>query len=185
MDDGQLPPPFLVGQNYLDREGEYTVISTEGDRITIERPDGRRTIQDAILKSQIHRNIVIERDAGLTSARTLRKAKRPEPSRRRKVLIERILQMEEDGANHTGVEIDQLLAGAARDLGYSPGDLSNLHPKTGRSVFANDGDWAKATMTEDKLHEVVGKTVYSEGGIRLECNVYRITPRGLDELRNR
>ena len=60
-----------------------------------------------------------------------------------------------------------------------------LHPKTGRSVFANDGDWAKAEITAERLHEVVGTTVHWEGGIRRECNVYRITSRGLDELRRR
>ena len=60
-----------------------------------------------------------------------------------------------------------------------------FHPKTGRSVFANDGDWAKAEMTAERLHEVVGTTVYWEGDIRRECNVYRVTPGGLDELRRR
>ena len=99
--------------------------------------------------------------------------------------MDRILQLEGDRANHSGVEIDQVLAGLAPDLGYSEEDLSRLLPKTGRSVFANDGDWAKAVMTEDGLHEVVGKTAYLEGDIRRQCQVYRITPAGLDELRRR
>ena len=99
--------------------------------------------------------------------------------------MERILQLEADGANHTGVEIDRLLAGLARDLGYSEEDGSTLHAKTGRSVFANDGDWAKAELTAERLHEVVGTAVHWEGGTRRQCNVYRITPRGLDELRRR
>ena len=58
MNDGNLPPPFVVGQKYCDREGEYTVIATDQDRITIERPDGRRTIADAALKARIHRNVI-------------------------------------------------------------------------------------------------------------------------------
>ena len=99
--------------------------------------------------------------------------------------MDRILQLEADGANHSGVEIDQVLAGLARDLGYSEEDVSRLLPETGRSVFGNDGDWAKAMMTEEGLHEVVGTTAHLEGDIRRECNVYRITPAGLDELRRR
>jgi hypothetical protein len=97
----------------------------------------------------------------------------------------RILQFEADGANHNGVDIDRLLAGSARDLGYSVNEVSTLQPKTGRRVFANDGDWAKAELTADRLHEVVGTTVHWEGGTRRHCNVYRITPRGLDELHKR
>ena len=99
--------------------------------------------------------------------------------------MERILQFEADGANHSGVEIDRFLAGLAQDLGYSVEDVSMLQPKTGRSAFANDGDWAKAELTAERLHEVVGTTVHWEGGARRECNVYRITPKGLDALLKR
>jgi hypothetical protein len=185
MDDGKLPPPFLIGHTYCDREGEYTVIATDEDQITIERPDGRRTVADAALKARIHRNVVTERDTVLTSDRRFRQRKRREPTRRRKQLMERILLLEKDGEDHSGVEIDQLLEGLAEDLGYSKEDVSMLHPKTGRSVFANDGDWAKAEMTAERLHEVVGSKVYWDGDSRRECNVYRITPRGLEELRGR
>jgi hypothetical protein len=68
-------------------------------------------------------------------------------------LIERILQFEVDGTDHTGVEIDRLLAGVVGDLGYSEENVSRLHSKTGRSVFGNEGDWAKAKMTEERLHK--------------------------------
>jgi hypothetical protein len=119
MNDGKLPPPFVIGEKYWDREGEYTVTNTDEGHITIERPDGRRTVADAALKARIHRNVVMERDADR------------------------------------------------------------------RSVFGNEGDWAKATMTEERLHEVVGTTAHWQDGVRRECNVYRITPRGLDLLRKR
>jgi len=99
--------------------------------------------------------------------------------------MDRILQLEADAADHTGVEIDLDLAGVAGELGYAAEDLSSSNSPTGRSVFGNDGDWAKAKMTEDKLHEVVGKVVHWEGGTRRVCNVYRITPHGLDALRRR
>jgi hypothetical protein len=183
MSDGNLPPPFVVGQNYRDREGEYTVIATDRDRVTIERPDGRRTIENAALKARIHRNVIVERDAGVESGRAHRSRKWGEPTRRRKELMDRILQLEADSANHSGVEIDRALIGLARDLGISDEDVSPA--ATGRSVFANDGDWAKAVMTEEGWHEVVGTTAYWEGGTRRQCNVYRITPAGLDELRRR
>ena len=185
MSDGKLPPPVVVGQRYCDREGEYTVIATDQDRVTIERLDGRRTIGDAALKARIHRNVVMERDAEVGSGRAYRSRKRREPTRRRKELMERILQLEADESDHTGVEIDRVLAGVARVLGYSEEEVSRLLPKTGRSVFANDGDWAKAEMTAERLHEVVDTTVYWEGDIRRQCNVYRITPTGLDKLRRR
>jgi hypothetical protein len=79
--------------------------------------------------------------------------------KREKGLIRRVLELEADGTNHSGVEIDRYLAAAARNLGYSEEDIAALHPKTGRSVFGNEGDWAKAKMTEDRLHEVVGSTL--------------------------
>ena len=93
--------------------------------------------------------------------------------------------MEADSANHSGAEIDRELAELARDLGYSEEDVSRLLPTTGRSVFANDGDWAKAVMTEEGLHGIVGTSAYREGDTRRQRNVYRITPAGLDELRRR
>ena len=185
MNDGNRPPLFVVGEKYSDREGEYTVIALDQDRVTIERPDGRRTIADAALKARIHRNVTMDRDAGVESGRVHRSRRKGEPTGRRKALMDRILQLEADSASHSGVEIDRALAGLARSLGYSEEDLSRLLPATGRSIFANDGDWAKAAMTEAKLHEVVGTTACLEGANRRQCNVYRITPNGLDELRRR
>ena len=185
MSDPDLPPPFVVGHKYHDRDGEYTVIATARDQVTIERPDGRRTTANAELKARIHRNVIGEREATVQKGRPIRRKKRPEPTKRRKELIDRILQLEADGETHSGVEIDRLLAGMARDLGYSDDEITGLPPGTGRSAFANDGDWAKAVMTEDGLHEVAGTTVYRDGDARRECNVYRITPSGLDEFRRR
>jgi len=188
MNDGQLPPPFIVGQKYFDRNGEYTVTATDGHRITAERADGRRTVEDVATKAQIHRNIMMDRRAALGSDSVsggTRRRERHEPTGRRRELMAKILQFEADGAEHSGVEVDGLLASLARDLGYSEEEVSRLNPNTGRSLFANDGDWAKAEMTEERFHEVVGTTVYWNGGVRRQCNVYRITARGLDELRKR
>lgn len=185
MNSGKLPPPFVVGEKYWDRDGEYTVVAADEGHVTIERPDGRRTIADAEVKARIHRNVVMERDTDLGGDRVSRSRQRREPTRREKGLLETILELEADGADHSGVEIDRFLAGAARDLGYSEEDLATLHPKTGRTVFGNEGDWAKAKMTEDRLHQVVGSTTHWQDGVRRECNVYRITSRGLDELRKR
>ena len=111
MTNGNPPPPFVVGQTYCDREGEYTVVLIEEDRITIERPDGRRATADAALKARIHRNVITERDAVAESSRVRPGRKRREPTKRRQELIEKILQLEADGANHSGVEIDRILAG--------------------------------------------------------------------------
>jgi hypothetical protein len=52
-------------------------------------------------------------------------------------------------------------------------------------VFENEGDWAKAKMTYERLHKVVSKAAYCKGKVRRQCNVYQITPTGLDELRKR
>lgn len=79
-----------------------------------------------------------------------------------------ILELEADGAEHDGAEID---AYVAKNLGASAEELAELHPKSNRGVFANQIDWAKAHMTEHKLHEKVGVTNGQ--------NVYRITPKGL------
>jgi hypothetical protein len=182
MSEDQLPPPFIVGRKYFDRDGEYTVTATAGDNVTIERPDGRRAIQNGALKAQIHRNILTEQVSAHEASRAHASRKRREPTKRRKDLLEMILQLEADGADHSGVEIDRFLVGLAQKLGYSDADVSTIHPKTGRSAFANDGDWAKAELTAEQLHEVVGTNVYWEDGRRRECNVYRLTPRGADAL---
>jgi hypothetical protein len=102
------------------------------------------------------------------------------------VLITTILRFEANGANRSGVEIDRVLADAARDDGYSDEDVFRLlHPNTKRTVFENEGDWAKAQMTYERLHKVVSKAAYCKGKVRHQCNVYQITPTGLDELRKR
>jgi hypothetical protein len=184
MSDDMLPPPFVVGQKYFDRTGEYLVTATDEHKVTIERTDGHRTIEDVAIKARIHRNVLMERHTHVTGDPTHSTMKRRKPTKRRQHLMEKILQLEADGADHKGVEIDRFLANIAGDLGYSANDLSDLHA-TGRSVFANDGDWAKAEMTADRLHEVVGEAAYWDAGVRRRCNVYRITSRGLDELRSR
>jgi hypothetical protein len=184
MNSDRLPPPFVVGEKYWDRNGEYTVTAAAASQVTIEHQDGRRMTADAALLARIHRNVLADRDAGGERDRLSRATRRRQPTRREKGLIDRILQLESDGANHTGVEIDHCLADVARALGYTDEDISSLHA-TGRTVFGNEGDWAKAKMTEDRWHDVVGTTAHWQSGSRRECNVYRITPRGLDELRKR
>ena len=82
-----------------------------------------------------------------------------------------ILEFEADGVDHDGAEID---AHVAKVLGVSDKDLSAVHANTNRGVFANHVDFAKAYLTENKLHEKVGE---SNGH-----NVYRITPKGRDSL---
>jgi len=185
MSNSNLPPPFIVGQKYYDHEGEYTVISTDGDRVTLEHLDGRLKTAGVMSMSRIHRNIVIDRNANQGSGRDERGRKRREPTPRESGLIERILRLEADGADHSGVEIDQLLEDAARELGYSDEELSKRHSKTGRTVFGNLGDFVKGKITEEGWHEVVGTTAHSQSGARRTCQVYRITPRGLEELRKR
>lgn len=54
------PPPFLVGETYLDREGEYVVLAVAGKRLTLQRPDGPVVEADTALKARIHRNMVAE-----------------------------------------------------------------------------------------------------------------------------
>jgi len=181
MSTDAFPPPFVIGQSYWDRLGQYTVVDIDENNVTIKRTDGRQVVGDAAMKARIHRNIVTER-ADLERERAFRSTRRETTGRRRE-LMERILTLEADGETHAGVEIDEALAGAARELGYSDEDVSRLHPTIGRSVFANDGDWAKAKLTEERLHDVVGTYVYQDGNNRRHCNIYRITSDGIDELR--
>jgi hypothetical protein len=55
-----LPPPFMVGETYLDRQGEYVVVAVTGGRITLRREDGRQVEADASVKARIHRNLLAE-----------------------------------------------------------------------------------------------------------------------------
>src|SRR5688500_9030507 len=64
----ELPPPFVAGETYLDREGEYVVISVAGERVTFQRTDGRLLEDDSRRKARIHRNMLAE----LGQHRTLR-----------------------------------------------------------------------------------------------------------------
>jgi len=179
--DTTLPPPFVVGQTYRDRQGEYTVIRTDENCVVIERADGRRDTADATLKARIHRNMATE-SADVGSRGIHRGRTRLQVTGRRKQLMLCILRIEADGADHSGIEIDRAIVAVASDLGFSDADILRLLPETGRTAFGNEGDWAKAKLTEYRLHEVVGRTAYCEGNIRRECNVYRITTAGLDEL---
>jgi len=117
MTDPPLPPPFVVGATYRDRESAYTVIAVEGSTVTIERPDGRRVVSDRQIKARIYCNLVSEQTAAPARRRTRRA-----PTRREGRLIDRILAIEADGADHPGVEIDRQLADAARELGYTDAD---------------------------------------------------------------
>jgi Mrr N-terminal domain len=89
-----------------------------------------------------------------------------------------ILRLEADGKEHNGDEIDQYLRKAAKELGYTESDLEKKHGSN-RGMFENDSDWAKAEMTRDKLHEIV-KPARGK-----QPNVYRITEKGQEELRER
>lgn len=82
-----------------------------------------------------------------------------------------ILEFEADGASHDGAEID---AHVAKTLAVSDKELSAIHVKTNRGIFANQVDFVKADLTKNKLHEKVGE---SNGQ-----NIYRITQKGLDGL---
>lgn len=184
MISDKLLPPFIVGETYLDRDGEYKVIAVAGDKLTIERADGSRAVQDVALKARIHRGVLA--DLNQNSGGAPVKQDRHGLTIERDRMITLLLQFEADGADHSGIEIDRHLREAARDLGYSEQDLAELHTGSNRGVFANDGDWAKAVVTTDRLHQVVDRVSYLDAsGKRRECQVYRITPTGLDELRRR
>ena len=55
--------PFVVGDTYADRVGEYTVISLEGNRIVYQYNDGdgQRLEGDATQKALIYKNILLEK----------------------------------------------------------------------------------------------------------------------------
>lgn len=53
--------PFIIGDTYADRIGEYKVVSLEGNRIVFEYGDGRRLEGDAKQKALIYGNILLEK----------------------------------------------------------------------------------------------------------------------------
>ena len=137
------------------------------------------------MKARIHRNVVIDISAGFGSHPAYSGRGRRETTGRRQELIERILELEVDGADHSGVEIDRLLERSAQELAHSADDVSTLL-STGRTVFANDGDWAKAKMTEWGYTRSWGQRRIATTKVCAgQCNVYRITPSGLEELQRR
>src|SRR5882762_10179489 len=100
----QPSQPFVVGETYADRRGEYKVISLEGKRVELEYKDGTRSIGDVEIKARIQQNILLEQNA-----RHPIQAPRPPHSRR-----------EEHYFNHADVfpiiaEIIESLSGPSRD----------------------------------------------------------------------
>lgn len=57
-----LPPPFLPGEVYEDRVGQYRIISVEGARVIFERDDGTRGDGDISGKARIYRNMQSEKE---------------------------------------------------------------------------------------------------------------------------
>jgi hypothetical protein len=178
--DPAMPPPFVVGCVYRDREGEYTVISVSGDQLVIERPSGLRLLASAATKARIYSNMVLDATCGTGAP-----PRRPGSTPKRERMILAILSLESNGAAHTGIDIDEHLRARARDLGYSDEEVTAVHTRSHRGVFANDVDWAKSIMTSEKLHDPdpTSKHTYVDAeGERHHCKVYRITTAGLAEL---
>jgi hypothetical protein len=65
----KLPPPFVVGHTYLDRDGEYTEIAVNANKAIFERPNGTRSSGNVEMKARIHRNILSELRDGLFVAK--------------------------------------------------------------------------------------------------------------------
>ena len=57
------PHPFIPGERYEDRRGEYTVLKIAGDVMTIQYADGSQRDDNVQIKSRTYRNILIEQRA--------------------------------------------------------------------------------------------------------------------------
>lgn len=55
-----LAHPFIVGERYTDRRGDYVVTKIDGDRMTIEYDNGTKATHDIRIKAQIYKNILAE-----------------------------------------------------------------------------------------------------------------------------
>jgi hypothetical protein len=51
--DSKLAPPFIKGETYFDREGEYVLTSIVRENIEYKRPDGQIERKDAQTKANI------------------------------------------------------------------------------------------------------------------------------------
>jgi hypothetical protein len=74
----ELPPPFIVGETYSDRLGDYRVISLEGNRLVLEYADGRRSEGTVEQKALIYRNILREQN----NPRPINSVRSPSPGTR-------------------------------------------------------------------------------------------------------
>jgi hypothetical protein len=52
--------PFIVGEKYLDRRGEYEVRRLEASKMTIRYADGKEETADTAIKARIYQNILSE-----------------------------------------------------------------------------------------------------------------------------
>jgi len=55
-----VPHPFIVGERYFDRNGEYTVVRIDGDRITVRYDNDREAEGNLEDRARIYRNMVAE-----------------------------------------------------------------------------------------------------------------------------
>jgi hypothetical protein len=56
----EMAHPFIVGETYLDRRGEYEVRRVDGSRMTIRYADGKEETADVAIKARIYQNILSE-----------------------------------------------------------------------------------------------------------------------------
>ncbi len=77
----KLPPPFIVGETYLDRDGEYLVTDIFGNDIEIQRPNGKRLKQDGRTKANIHRSILADLKSVRVQSNGARSEIGPRPKR--------------------------------------------------------------------------------------------------------
>ena len=98
MDDGKLPPPFSsVTCTVIERGSTQSLPPTSTSRSNARMVVAQSRTPPLRLGSQP--NVVTERDTGLTGDQRFHRRKQREPTRRRKQLMERILLLEEDGAD--------------------------------------------------------------------------------------
>jgi hypothetical protein len=55
-----MPNPFIVGERYLDRKGEYTITRLEGGKVAYRYDDGTEKVSDVEVKARIYLSILAE-----------------------------------------------------------------------------------------------------------------------------
>jgi hypothetical protein len=180
QEDAQMLPqprcPFVIGEIYTDRLGEYKVVSLNGDRMVIEYADGTRKEATTKVKADIYSNIQLEKGCSRSTQTAMRTKSRNggNGGPRMPNYILPALQALADETEHTSSGIRSFIQ---TKFTISAEELTQKQ-RNGCTRFANHVAWALASLNTKE-----GRNGHTPAVTLVKKEVYKITEYGKFLLR--